>query len=105
MNENGSPRKEVIGIMESGEICTLAEFTGTGWSLMNSHWSLQSSKNSSKDNHIFELVSNKMVGNHTVDFICIVIHETHVQTQKLCTLKFIPKTVCGVNSRIILCWL
>lgn len=58
--------KEVIGITECGERFTLAEFVGTGWSLMNSQWLLQSSKNSNEDHHIFELVGNKMVGNHTI---------------------------------------
>ena len=50
-----------MGITSSGETFTLAEFVGTGWSLMNSDWSLHSCKNSSGDDHIFELVGNKMV--------------------------------------------
>lgn len=62
--ENHGLKKEVIGTMKSGETHTLAETLGTGWSLMNSHWSLHPSKNSGGDCHTFELVGNKMVGNH-----------------------------------------
>lgn len=60
-------QKEVIGKMNSGETWTLAESVSTGWSLMNSHWSLYPSKNSGGDCHAFELVGNKMVGNHPIN--------------------------------------
>ncbi|KAG2696055.1 hypothetical protein I3760_07G041000 [Carya illinoinensis] len=59
--ENCIHRKEVIGIMASGETRTLAEFVGTGWSLMDSHWSLQFQKKSSDDGHIFELAGNRTI--------------------------------------------
>lgn len=61
MRGNNSPKKEVLGTMKTGETCTLAEFTGTGWSLMNSHWLLRPRNYSSGVSHIFELVGNKMV--------------------------------------------
>ncbi|PON38888.1 Glycine-rich domain-containing protein-like [Parasponia andersonii] len=60
VKENCCPLKEVIG-MTSSEKRTLAEFVGTGWSLMNSQWSLHPCKNSSGDSRIFELVGDKMV--------------------------------------------
>lgn len=60
-------QKEVIGKMNSGETWTLAESVSTGWSLMNSHWSLYPSKNSGGDCYAFELVGNKMVGNHPIN--------------------------------------
>ncbi|XP_062100865.1 glycine-rich domain-containing protein 1 [Humulus lupulus] len=59
--ENSYARKEVIGMMKSGEMHTLAEFIGTGWSLMNCQWSLHPCKKSSGDCCIFELVGDKMV--------------------------------------------
>lgn len=54
-------RKEVIGITESGEAHTLAEFEGTEWSLIDSQWSLQLQKISNKDGHLFELTGHRMV--------------------------------------------
>ncbi|EXC03907.1 hypothetical protein L484_016112 [Morus notabilis] len=59
--ESHGLKKEVIGTMKSGETRTLTETVGTGWSLMNSHWSLHPSKNSGGENHICELVGHKMV--------------------------------------------
>lgn len=59
--ENCTPRKEVVAIMSSGETQTLAQFAGTGWSLMDSHWSLHSQKQSSDDGPLFELMGNRMV--------------------------------------------
>ena len=58
--------KEVIGITKSGETRTLAEFVGSGWSLLNSQWSLHPCKNSGGNCRVFELVGNKMVGNYPV---------------------------------------
>ncbi|GMY12340.1 glycine-rich domain-containing protein 1 [Fagus crenata] len=55
------PRKEVVGIMSSGETCTLAEVVGTGWSLMDSQWSLHLQKKSSVDGPLFELKGSRMV--------------------------------------------
>ncbi|KAG6645765.1 hypothetical protein CIPAW_08G145500 [Carya illinoinensis] len=59
--ENCILSKEVIGIMASGERRTLADFVGTGWFLMDSHWSLHFRKNSGHDGHLFELSGNRMV--------------------------------------------
>jgi hypothetical protein len=59
--ENCVPRKEVIGITFSGETRTLAEFVGTGWSLMDSHWSLHLQKKSGDDGHLFELMGSRKV--------------------------------------------
>ncbi|KAF4353413.1 hypothetical protein F8388_005015 [Cannabis sativa] len=61
VRENSYARKEVIGMMKSGEIHTLAEFIGTGWSMMNCQWSLFPCKKSSGDCYIFELVGDKMI--------------------------------------------
>lgn len=59
--ENCVPRKEVIGITLSGETRTLAEFVGTGWSLMDSRWSLHLQKKSGDDGHLFELMGSRKV--------------------------------------------
>ncbi|KAK4585024.1 hypothetical protein RGQ29_022620 [Quercus rubra] len=61
VKENCIPRKEVIGITTSGETLTLAEAAGTGWSLMDSQWSLYLQKKSSLDGHLFELIGSRMV--------------------------------------------
>ncbi|XP_030974427.1 glycine-rich domain-containing protein 1 [Quercus lobata] len=61
VKENCIPRKEVIGITTSGETLTLAEAAGTGWSLMDSQWSLYLQKKSSLDGHLFELMGSRMV--------------------------------------------
>lgn len=61
VKENCIPRKEVIGITTSGETLTLAEAAGTGWSLMDSQWSLCLQKKSSLDGHLFELMGSRMV--------------------------------------------
>ncbi|KAK9285971.1 hypothetical protein L1049_025173 [Liquidambar formosana] len=53
--------KDVIGVTKSGETRTLAEFVGTTWSLVDSHWTLQLQKKSSEDGHLFELMGNKVV--------------------------------------------
>ncbi|XP_057963215.1 glycine-rich domain-containing protein 1-like [Malania oleifera] len=52
--------KEVVGLTKFGEPCTLAEFVGNGWSLLDSLWSLQLQPNSS-DIHIFELTGSRTV--------------------------------------------
>lgn len=61
---NGLSKKEVIGIVKSGENQVLAEFGGKGWSLMNSNWSLQLQKELSEDSHVFELTGIKKVSIH-----------------------------------------
>ncbi|KAG7962161.1 hypothetical protein I3843_09G051700 [Carya illinoinensis] len=38
----------------------LADFVGTGWFLMDSHWSLHFRKNYVHDGHLFELSGNRM---------------------------------------------
>lgn len=55
------PRKEVIGITESGETRTLAKFLGAEWSLMDSQWSAQLPKNTNIEGHFFELMGHRMV--------------------------------------------
>ncbi|KAM2005270.1 hypothetical protein FF1_000513 [Malus domestica] len=59
--ENTILGKEVIGITKSGKISTLAKSVGTGWTLMDSHWSLHREKNSNGDGHLFVLHGEKMV--------------------------------------------
>lgn len=54
-------KKQVIGVLKSGETSTLAEFVGTRWSLMDSQWSLQLKKKSNEDVHLFELMGCRMV--------------------------------------------
>ncbi|KAG7962160.1 hypothetical protein I3843_09G051700 [Carya illinoinensis] len=39
----------------------LADFVGTGWFLMDSHWSLHFRKNYVHDGHLFELSGNRMI--------------------------------------------
>lgn len=63
---NGLSKKEVIGIVKSGENQVLAEFDGKGWSLMNSNWSLQLQKELSEDGHVFELKGIKKASIHTI---------------------------------------
>lgn len=55
------PRKQVLGITDSGETHPFAEMTETGWSLMDSFWLLQLKKESNQEGYHFELKSNKMV--------------------------------------------
>ncbi|KAF8406138.1 hypothetical protein HHK36_008218 [Tetracentron sinense] len=61
VRNNCISKKEVIGIIGSGETHVLAEFVGTRWTLMDSHWSFQRQKKSSEDGHIFEVTGNRMV--------------------------------------------
>lgn len=51
----------MIGVTTSRETITLAEFVGTGWSLMDYNWCLKFEKKSGKDGHLFELVGNRVV--------------------------------------------
>uniref|UniRef100_A0A2P2LCG4 Glycine-rich domain-containing protein 1 n=1 Tax=Rhizophora mucronata TaxID=61149 RepID=A0A2P2LCG4_RHIMU len=57
----GIAKKDVIGLTESGDTHTLAEFRGAKWSLMNSQWCLQRTKKFSEYDHLFELVGHRMV--------------------------------------------
>lgn len=57
----GNPGKEVVGLMESGETRTLAEFMENGWSVLENLWSLHLPNKCSNDGHIFELTGTKMV--------------------------------------------
>uniref|UniRef100_A0A5B7BIP7 Glycine-rich domain-containing protein 1 n=1 Tax=Davidia involucrata TaxID=16924 RepID=A0A5B7BIP7_DAVIN len=59
--DNSILRREVIGITQSGETHTLAEFVGTEWSLIDSQWSLQLQKKFNKDGHLFELMGPQML--------------------------------------------
>lgn len=63
--ENTILGKEVIVITKSGKVSTLAKSVETGWSLMDSHWSLHREKNSEGDGHPFVLHGDKMVCIHT----------------------------------------
>ncbi|KAL6512958.1 hypothetical protein OROHE_019748 [Orobanche hederae] len=54
-------RREVVGLMESGQKCTLAEFAGTKWSMVNSPWSLQLSNAHNDDGHLLELIGPQTV--------------------------------------------
>ncbi|KAH7567611.1 hypothetical protein ACOSP7_010395 [Xanthoceras sorbifolium] len=54
-------RKEVIGKTPSGETGVLAEFSGAGWSLMNSNWLFQLQEKFSKTEDIYELTGSRKV--------------------------------------------
>ncbi|KAL1545207.1 glycine-rich domain-containing protein 1-like [Salvia divinorum] len=56
-------RRVLIGNMVSGKSCTLAEFTGSKWSMVNSPWSVKIPNANNDDGHLFELT-----GPHTVRF-------------------------------------
>ncbi|TXG60033.1 hypothetical protein EZV62_014606 [Acer yangbiense] len=56
-----TPRKQVIGVTESGDTHPYAEMVGTGWSLLDSRWLLQLKKKSSKEGHHFDLIGNKTI--------------------------------------------
>ncbi|KAG9129769.1 hypothetical protein Leryth_015467 [Lithospermum erythrorhizon] len=56
-------RREVVGVLKSGEIRTLAECVGTEWSFRCSPWSIQVQKSTDIDGHILELT-----GHHTLRF-------------------------------------
>lgn len=64
----------MVGITESGETCTLAEFTETQWSMVNSPWSLKVPNTKTDDDHLLEVT-----GPHTVSILplsaCILLHE------------------------------
>lgn len=51
----------MVGIMDSGKACTLAEFADSKWSMVNSPWSLKLPSTNNDDGHLFE-----MNGPHTV---------------------------------------
>ncbi|KAK7252467.1 hypothetical protein RIF29_36422 [Crotalaria pallida] len=57
----GSPGKEVVGLMKSGETCTLAVSMENGWSIMDDLWLFHLPNNSRNDGHLFELTGPKMV--------------------------------------------
>ncbi|KAL0431416.1 UNVERIFIED_CONTAM: Glycine-rich domain-containing protein 2 [Sesamum radiatum] len=56
-----SMRKEVVGITESAEKCTLAEFAESKWSLVNSPWSLRFPITNNDDGHLLELIGPQTV--------------------------------------------
>ncbi|KAL8117873.1 hypothetical protein AgCh_015675 [Apium graveolens] len=60
---NEFPKKEVIGITESGEMRTLAKLVGTKWSFVDSSWSVQIFTNADVGIPFFELK-----GHHTVRY-------------------------------------
>lgn len=59
------PKKEVIGITESGEMRTLAKLVGTEWSFVDSSWSVQIFTDADIGVPFFELT-----GQHTVRTSC-----------------------------------
>ncbi|CAK7347306.1 unnamed protein product [Dovyalis caffra] len=58
---NCLPKKEVIGMTRNGERHVLAEFAGTGWSLMNSNWWFQPYQKITDASQIFELTGSQKV--------------------------------------------
>ncbi|KAI3462624.1 hypothetical protein Pfo_019287 [Paulownia fortunei] len=54
-------RREVVGTMESGEKCILAEFAESEWSIINSPWSLQLPNTNNDDGHLLELTGPQTV--------------------------------------------
>ncbi|XP_020216431.1 glycine-rich domain-containing protein 1 [Cajanus cajan] len=57
----GNPGKEVVGLMKSGESCTLAEFTENGWSVLENLWLLHLPNKCTDCGHLFELSGAKTV--------------------------------------------
>ncbi|WP_204902337.1 hypothetical protein, partial [Escherichia coli] len=57
----GNPGKEVVGLMNSGETCTLAVSMENGWSVMDDLWLFHLPNKSRNDGHLFELTGPKMV--------------------------------------------
>lgn len=60
--DNHLAKKEVIGVTPSGKIQVLAEYVGTGWSLMNSDWSSSLQNKFNEDGRMFELDGSRKVG-------------------------------------------
>ncbi|XP_073151155.1 glycine-rich domain-containing protein 1-like isoform X4 [Henckelia pumila] len=54
-------RRELVGIMQSGETCTLAEFSDSKWSFVNSTWSLQFPSSKQDDGHLLALIGPQNV--------------------------------------------
>ncbi|KAH6759921.1 DNA-binding protein [Perilla frutescens var. frutescens] len=54
-------RRVVVGVMDSGKTCTLAEFAESKWSMVNSPWSLKLPNANNDDGHLLE-----MTGPHAV---------------------------------------
>ncbi|KAK4477409.1 hypothetical protein RD792_016630 [Penstemon davidsonii] len=54
-------RREVVGIMESGETRILAEFAESEWSIVNSSWSLQFPSRNNDDGHLLELTGPQTI--------------------------------------------
>ena len=53
--------KQVILLMESGEVQTVAEFSNSQWSLMDLQWSLRLKSKSNKDGLLAEMIGCRMV--------------------------------------------
>ncbi|CAN1184389.1 40S ribosomal protein S4 [Linum perenne] len=60
-NEKRAPMKQVIWLMDSGETQTVAEFSDSQWSLMDSQWSLRLQSKSNKDGLVAEMIGCRMV--------------------------------------------
>ncbi|KAK3021480.1 hypothetical protein RJ639_047652 [Escallonia herrerae] len=58
-SNNGSSKKELIGMTRSGETCVLADFSRERRFFMDSQLFSQVQRKDSKENHIFELVGSK----------------------------------------------
>ncbi|XP_057784319.1 glycine-rich domain-containing protein 1-like [Salvia miltiorrhiza] len=56
-----SRRKVVVGIMDSGKTCNLAEFAESKWSMVNSPWSLKLPNGNNDDGHLFEMTGPQTV--------------------------------------------
>ncbi|KAK6151071.1 hypothetical protein DH2020_016003 [Rehmannia glutinosa] len=54
-------KRVVVGIMESGETCTLAEFSESEWTIVNSPWSLKLPNTNNDDGHLLELTGPQTV--------------------------------------------
>lgn len=54
-------RKEVIGVSKSGGTHRCAEFTGSEWLLIDSHWSIKLPRKADEDGCILELIGNQNV--------------------------------------------
>lgn len=89
--------------MASGKSCTLAEFTGSKWSMVNSPWSVKLPNSNNDDGHIFELI-----GPHTVSILIIFSYAEKLPKNEyyldvhgvfLCIGKVFPRWKVGLRFK------
>ncbi|KAG6433557.1 hypothetical protein SASPL_105171 [Salvia splendens] len=93
-------RRVLIGNMASGKSCTLAEFTGFKWSMVNSPWSVKLPNANNDDGHIFELTGPYTVRffrGGRLDYDSNSQHEPHLFT----AIKFSPEEPYGTTVGLL----